>query len=304
MPPIPYFDAHCDTLSACARGGGPLRQNAGHLDLRRLCEFSHPAQVFAIWADGGDFAECARQRAVFAEELRNNADLAVPCVTGEDIAAARGAGKLAALLSVEGGELLDCDPEKLETAAAWGVRCVNLTWNHANALSGSHADRPDRGLTDQGQAFVRRAEELGIFLDVSHLSDRGFWDLAEMAQKPIIASHSDARAVCPHSRNLTDEMFCAIRDSGGVVGLNLYAPFVGGEGLDDVLRHIDRFLSLDGAGVLCLGLDLDGCDALAGGLREVQDLPRLWDALAARGYDEALLSDIFYNNLFRLFART
>ena len=302
MSTIPYFDAHCDTLSACAGNGRPLRQNSGHLDLLRMRVFSHPAQIFAIWADGGDFAECTRQHNVFIEELRKNGDIAARCVTGEDISAAHAAGKLAALLSVEGGELLDCDPDRLVDAAAWGVRCVNLTWNHSNALSGSHADRPERGLSDRGRSFVRRAEALGILLDISHLSDRGFRDLMKIASRPVIATHSDARAVCPHSRNLTDDMFREIRDSGGVVGLNLYVPFLGGNGTDDVLRHIDHFLALGGERTLCLGLDLDGCDALAGGLDGLQDLPLLWDALAARGYGDQLLSDIFYNNLRRLFS--
>ena len=298
--PIPYFDAHCDTVSACAREGRSLRKNSGHLDLERLSAFESPGQIFALWADGGDMAECRRQHALFSRELRDSADLALPCPRGEDIAGARRAGRIAALLSVEGGELLDCDPELLSEAASWGVRSVNLTWNHRNALSGSHCDDPDRGLTDRGRAFVREAERLGIFLDVSHLSDRGFWDLAAMASRPLLATHSDARSVCPHSRNLTDDMFRAVCESGGVAGLNLYVPFVGGEELDAIARHLEHFLDLGGESHLCLGLDLDGCDRLAGGIHGLQDLPRLWDGLLDRGFGRELLTDLFSRSLARL----
>ncbi len=308
MPPIPLFDAHCDTVSACLARGEALRENGGHLDLARLTAYARAAQVFAVFADGAALppgtlpAEARRQRDFFAAELSASGDIAMPCRTGDDIRAANAAGKVACLLSVEGGELLDCDPAALEEAKAWGVRCVNLTWNHANALSGSHAEDPDRGLSDVGRAFVREAERLGILIDVSHLSDAGFWDLVSMTSRPIVATHSDARAVCPRSRNLTDDMFRAIRDSGGAAGLNLYTPFIGGEGMDAVLRHVDRFLSLGGERCLCLGLDLDGCSALSGGLRGVQDVPLLWEALSERGCGSALLEDIFFNNLLRVLA--
>ena len=201
MPSIPYFDAHCDTVSACLHGGLSLRENAGHLDLRRLGGFSRAAQVFAIFADaarfpeGELFSECRRQREFFARELAACADIAVPCRTAEEIRAANAGGRAAALLSVEGGELLDCEPGNLASAAAWGVRFVNITWNHANALSGSNREDTDRGLSARGRAFVREAEARGVIPDVSHLSDAGFWDLVEIAEGPVAATHSDARAV-------------------------------------------------------------------------------------------------------------
>lgn len=305
MGDIPYFDAHCDTVSRCAHGGQSLRENGGQLDLVRLSRFQKAVQVFAIFADSdrvsGDLAgECRRQRDVFAGEMERNADLAVRCATAADVAAALAAGKTAALLSVEGGELLGCEPAMLEQAAGWGVRLVNVTWNHANALSGSNVERPEQGLTDRGRAFVREAARLQILPDVSHLSDAGFWDLAEMALGPLVASHSNARAVCGHSRNLTDDMFRAVRDSGGAAGLNMYEDFIGGTGgLEDAVRHVDHFMDLDGAKTLALGGDWDGC-RLAFGWQGVQDLPRLWDALAERGYDRGTLEDIFFNNWLRV----
>lgn len=303
----PYFDAHCDTVSCCRRDGRSLRENVGRLDLTRLGRFERAAQLFAMFCDGGGrddlFAEAREQQAFFARELAENTGLAVQCRGRAEIEAANAAGKIAAVLSCEGAELLDCDPEKLDWANNVGVKAINLTWNHANRLCGSHRDAPERGLSDVGKAFVRRAQELDILLDVSHCSDAAFWDLIDMTEKPVVASHSNARAVCGHTRNLTDDMFRALCAAGGVAGLNFYGPFVSEAEtptMDDVVRHVEHWLSLGGEKHVGLGADWDGCDALAGGLTGVQDVPLLWDALARRGYDDALLQDLFYNNWLRV----
>ena len=117
---------------------------------------------------------------------------------------------------------------------------------------------------------------------------------------PVIASHANSRAVCAHTRNLSDDLFCAIRDSGGVVGLNLYTDFLGGDGMDAVVRHVEHLLDLGGDETLALGGDLDGCNTLGGGITGVQDYPTLYAALAARGYDSALLQDLFSDNWLRV----
>lgn len=302
MDAIPYFDGHSDTISECTYRGRSLRKNPGQLDLARLGRFQKAAQVFAFYADADRFpagtlwTECQREHEMFLRQMAENTDLAVQCRTGAQIDAAAAAGKIAAVLSIEGAELLDCEPEKLHIAADWGVRLVNITWNHVNALSGTNEEQTDRGLTDRGRAFARQANRLGILLDVSHLSDPGFWDLTRIAELPLVATHSNARALCGHPRNLTDDMFRAIRDSGGVAGLNMYTEFIGGTfSMDDVVRHVERFLALDGEKTVSLGGDWDGCD-LSCGWTGVQDLPALWDALAARGYGRPLLEDIFFNN--------
>lgn len=295
MPAPAYFDAHCDTLSRCLRTGESLWDAAGQCDLRRLSAYRPFGQIFAIFHDGanpppeGLWERARRQAALLRSETETCQDLLRDA-----------AGK--ALLSIEGGELLECDPGRLETVKAWGVRSVNLTWNRANRLSGSHMEAPDRGLSDQGRAFARRLAELGIFPDVSHLSDPGFFDLAEMGVSPLFASHSNSRAVCPHSRNLTDDQFRLIRDSGGIVGINLYTAFVGGDGsLDALLRHFDHFLELDGSRTLALGSDWDGGITGAGGMAGVEDMGNLAAAMERRGYGAALIRDIFYGNLARFF---
>ena len=144
-------------------------------------------------------------------------------------------------------------------------------------------------------------EELSIYVDVSHLSDAGFWDVVRLSRRPVVASHSNSRAICPHRRNLTDDMFRAIRDSGGVAGLNYYQHFVGDDPtMEGLVRHVEHFLELDGERSLCLGGDMDGCGLLAGGMRGLEDVPLLWQALADRGYPQSLLEDLFWNNLRRL----
>ena len=246
------------------------------------------------------WAQCQRMHDFFLREMADNADIVRHCRTGAEVDAAVAEGKVAALLSIEGADLMDCDVHKIETVSGWGVRLLNPVWNRANVLSGTNAEEPERGLSAEGRDFIHVLEEHEIYPDVSHLSDAGFWDLVRMAKRPIVASHSNARAVCPHRRNLTDDQFRAIRDLGGVVGLNLYLDFVGQPTMDALAAHVEHFLNLNGEKTVCLGGDLDGCEALAAGMTGMQDAPKLYDALKARGYSEALLEDIFWNNLRRL----
>ena len=324
---IPYFDAHCDTVYRCLETGetsaldygdsreeqcryyatsAHLRRNGGHIDLERSRQFSRCAQFFALFHDAAEapadglWAQCRRMHDFFLREMVDNADIVCHCRTGREVDEAAAAGKTAALLSIEGADLIDCDVHKVETVTQWGVRLLNPVWNRANVLSGTNAEDPERGLSAKGRDFIRALEEYGIYPDVSHLSDAGFWDLVHIARRPIVASHSNARAVCPHRRNLTDDQFRAIRDSGGVVGLNLYLHFVGQPTMDALVAHVEHFLALDGEKTLCLGGDLDGCEALAAGMTGMQDVPKLYEALKARGYSDALLEDIFWNNLRRL----
>ncbi|MBQ0038500.1 MAG: membrane dipeptidase [Clostridiales bacterium] len=305
---ISYFDAHCDTVWRCMEETHQgLRENSGHIDLRRGGVFDRYAQVFALYYDAAEapadglLAQCRRMYSFFRQQMAENADLITQCRTAQEIRQTTAQGKIAALLSIEGADLLLCDPDLVVMAAAWGVKLCNPVWNRANSLSGTNCEEPERGLSPRGRDFIRQLERCGIYADVSHLSDAGFWDLAAMAQRPIVASHSNSRAVCPHRRNLTDDQFRAIRDSGGVVGLNLYRPFVGGDTMDDLVRHVEHFLALGGEKTLCMGGDLDGCQELAAGMRGLEDVSSLYAALAARGYSNDLLADLFWNNLMRLF---
>ncbi len=310
MVPISVFDTHCDTISRCWREYEGLDRNSGAISLERTSDFGRYCQFFALWtADGytgyplgGDSVERAYYALLrcFRDQIDRNKDKIIHCRTAEEAEQAHQQGKAAAFLSVEGGELLGCDPTRLDQVARDGVVAINLTWNHANALSGAHADQPERGLSEIGRRFVEKMEELRILVDVSHLSEAGFWDVAEIASRPFIASHSNAKSVWNHTRNLTNEQITAIIGNQGVIGLNFYEGFVGGSrDLDMVRAHLDRILELGGARNVALGGDWDGCDLIAD-LPAIDSLPRLYEYLLLHGYDEAVVQDLFYNNLMRV----
>ena len=301
------FDGHCDTILRCYMEGGGLRRQAGHLDLERRRGKGRWAQFFATFGSPEDMPGRSlwevflEEYALFRSEVDANADLVVFCRTGEEARAAFAAGKTAAFLSAEGAELLDCDPDKLRLAHRMGVRAVNITWNHPNALSGTNAEEQDRGLSEQGRAFVKTMGELGMLVDVSHLSDPGFWDVMEVTDRPVVATHSNARAIFPHPRNLTDAQFTAIINTNGVAGLNMYAGFLGDDpDFDTVVSHLEHFLALGGENNVSMGGDWDGITQMPQGMSGIQDMEKLYEHLLRRNYSESLLEKVFYSNLMRV----
>ena len=299
---IPYFDAHCDTLSVLHSRGAEwsLGANAAEVDIDRLSAYSPAAQVFAIW--GGHYEEkLALLRRSLARDGR-----AVLCRTAEEVRKANAAGKVAALFSVEGAEILGCSIERLREARERdGLAMINLCWNSDNALCGAAMDSGS-GLTDAGRAFVRAAQDVGVAVDLSHASERTFWDVLEIAEKPVIASHSNAAALSSEfPRNLTDEQFTALVKCGGGAGLNLCSDFIGlGRDICACCAHIEHFLALGGEKSLFLGTDFDGIAAVPRGLYGVQDMWKLYEALLERGHSEELVQDIFYGDLLRILGRT
>lgn len=308
MKPISVFDAHCDTISRCYYLHEGLRCNTGDLSLEKTERFARYCQFFALWTtkEYTDGDGCTMEEAYhtllgcFRAQMACNSDKIIQCRTAQDVEQAHRCGKAAAFLTVEGAELLGCDPARLDQAAIDGVTAINLTWNYANALSGSSKEQSERGLSTVGRDFVRKMEDLHILVDVSHLSEAGFWDVAEIASRPFIASHSNAKSVWNHTRNLTNEQITAIIENQGVIGLNFYEGFVGGSrDLDMVRAHLDRILELGGAGNVALGGDWDGCD-LIGDLPAIDSLPRLYEHLLLHGYEETVVQNLFYNNLMRV----
>jgi membrane dipeptidase len=203
---------------------------------------------------------------------------------------------MSAILTIEGPAGFGFDPQLLQDLYAVGFRISSLGWNEKNVLTGSH--KTGGGLTELGREYVKEAQRLGMIVDVSHISDEGFWDIMDITEKPIVATHSNSRAVCGNSRNLTDDMFRAICRSGGVAGFNQCAPFVGENcDLDSVCDHFLHFLELDPDGDhIALGGDLDGCDALPAGFDGVQSYPAMAQRLLERGVDEQILRKIFWEN--------
>lgn len=298
MMNIPLFDCHCDTGAHAREHGEKLRRNRMQLDLERLSHYSPAGQVFAVCA--ADDAEPVKfadvSIAFFLEQIKENSDIVKLCLNFRDILSAEKEGKIAALLSIEGAEQIS----DIDEAYGQGVRIVHMTWNHDNALCGAAMDS-GAGLTHEGKSFVLRAQQLGIMLDMSHVSERGFWDALSISTRPVIAGHSNARAVCNVTRNLTDAQFTALVKQGGGAGINLYPEFLGlGRDIDAVFAHIEHFMSLGGERAVFLGCDLDGIEQMPKGISGVQDLGRIYEALLRHNYPERLARDIFRNNILRV----
>lgn len=203
--------------------------------------------------------------------------------------------------------MLDCDPALLKQIAEAGARILTLTWNNASKISGSCVDEPYRGLSELGKGFVKNCAALGVLVDVSHLSEAGFWDVAaisRMLNTPFIASHSNSKTLCDNPRNLTDTQYKAIARSGGVVGVCLHSAFLNNtetSTISDVIAHILHFLELD-ENAVGLGTDFDGGITPPTGLETISDLARLYEALI-NAAGETVADAVFYDNWNRIFER-
>lgn len=305
---VSVFDFHCDTLLSLLghdlNQAGHLRQNSGHIDLERASKLEGYAQCFACFSTtlGEERFQVKpvvvfeRMLATIQREMDVNKDLISLAYSPSQIEKNRENGKMSAILTLEGTASIGFDPELLGDLWNIGFRISSLGWNEKNPLTGSHVT--GGGLTDRGIAYVRAAQSLGMLIDVSHISDEGFWDIMKITQAPIIATHSNSRMVWDHSRNLTDDMFRAIVETGGLAGYNTCAEFTGEiPTLDTMCDHIFHFLELDPSGKhIALGGDLDGVDKMPAGFEGVQSWPVLADRLLGRGLDEQTIWDIFWNN--------
>lgn len=278
------IDAHCDTIVKMMHRSLELADAEWmHLDLKRLAQFPDALQFFAIWLDPQYYGIAMKQTMKYIDfyytQIEKNRAQIAHVNTFADILEAHRQKKCAALLSLEGGEALEGEISALHIYHRLGVRALTLTWNHRNALAdGAGENATGGGLTKFGKEVVREMERLGMLVDVSHLSDAGFWDVEKLAKKPFIASHSNARAICAVQRNLTDEQLRAIAAKGGVVGLNFYPNFlIKGEkaGIEDILRHTQHMLDIMGEEHIGFGSDWDGIDNTPQDLLHLGEMPQL-----------------------------
>ncbi len=303
-----YFDLHCDTATECFQKHCSLARNSLALDLERTAGYEKWAQVFAVWIDDSLRGEEAFRyfRSVaqfFAGETAKNKGTVSFCRTAGELKKAAGSGKRAALLSIEGSAALAGNLQHLYDAKRLGVSLITLTWNGRCEVGDGCGVSDAGGLTPFGKRLVREMNRLCMVVDVSHLSEKGFWDVARTAQRPFVASHSDSKAVCGHRRNLTDEQFCEIAKGGGLVGMNLCASFLSESvaSVEDVLRHADHFLNLGGENALAVGSDFDGCTPVEG-LDRVERMGRLCGLLKDE-FGREVADRIFWENAFDFFAK-
>jgi membrane dipeptidase len=344
---IAIFDGHNDAVQHLAeyRHGGRdflTRSDYGHLDLPRAREGGLIGGLFAMFAkleraSGRDVGKTKTGYGVhIADTLdpvdaRHQIDAQLDAlsrlvvrsagqiriaVSVDDIVAAHCDGAFAMVLHMEGAEAIDVDLEYLEQMHAVGLRSLGLVWSRPNifgcGVPFAYPSSPDigPGLTPAGKELVRGCNRLGIMIDLSHLNERGFWDVAELSTAPLVATHACAHAICPSARNLTDRQLDAIRKSDGVVGFNLAVGDVRPDGrrdentpLDVVVRHLDYLVDRLGADRIALGSDFDGT-VIPCPIKDVSGLPNLVAALRANGFDDATLRKFALENWLRVLRLT
>ena len=298
-----YFDSHADTLTEIQKTGETLAENTCDLDLRRVNGFAGAyGQVFALWKDRQLLRESPETefRRLYhraASLLGGQSGRVRLCRTSRDLQSALAEGTVAALLSMEDVSLMGSEVEHIREL---GFTSAMLTWNYENEYAfGAVCNQAGR-LKLWGKETARWLLDQGIVLDISHLSDGGVEDLFLLTDRPMIASHSNVRALCDQPRNLRRDQIQELIRRGGLVGMNFFRPFVGGEtavGLDDLLCHMEYILELGGDHVLALGTDFDGCDGLfPDGVTGVESIPAVAAAMRARGFGEPLVGRILFWN--------
>lgn len=319
------IDMHCDTLMAAAMKNledlskADLREMPGNsIDFVRLHEAKAMAQCFAIFfppreglekrsglTDEQYLSTCYQ---VFTQSLERNSDLILPARNADEVRRNFAAGKPSAILTIEDSRVVEGKMENIKRLYDMGVRAMSLTWNGANCFGFPNSKDPEimnKGLTDFGKEAIVYMQELGILVDVSHLSDGGFYDVASICKKPFVATHSNCRAVCPHQRNLTDDMLKLLGDKGGVTGINFCSNFLSPnvESEDslasDMAAHARHMADKGGIDCVALGSDFDGI----GGNLEVDSplkMGLLESELKKVGFNDDEIEKIAYKNVLRV----
>lgn len=343
-----FFDAHCDTILKIDEEGADAIAGDLHVTLPGLRAAGVRAQIFACFVLEARYPGRARERALQLVDAVHalcgaHPEYLVPADTPGALAASFGAegetGPAAAVISLEGADPLEGDPEALRLFHARGVRLLTLAWDD-NAFCGAAFGESGAGLSAIGEDLVRLCEDLGVMVDVSHTSDAGFWDVCRMATRPFVASHSDCRALCPASRNLDDDMIRVLAERGGVMGVNLASGFLSAEfhaaessvqdafweavragrksfdeagaeasralqslprpPLDLVAAHVRHAMRVGGEDCVGLGGDLDGIDSMPLGIEGVAQYPAIAAALSAAGLSDGQVEKACYRNFLRV----
>lgn len=322
------LDLHCDTLSELnsARKAGITKdflENDLHIDMQKLKKGDYLLQCFAAFIHIGKsknaLLDALEQIDLFYQIMEGNSDQIAPVKTYSDIEKNRQEGKISAMLTVEEGGCCMGNLSALRMLHRLGVRMMTLTWNFENELAYPNyvAQRVkdnlpyranlDKGLKENGLLFLEEMERFRMIVDVSHLSDAGFWDVANHTKRPFIASHSNARALSPHVRNLTDEMIKTLAERGGLLGINYCSAFLDNQveladcksNVKLMVDHIEYIKNLAGLEVIGLGSDFDGIVNELD-IKDASGLPLLEQELIRRGFHESEIEKIYYKNALRV----
>ena len=300
------FDSHCDTMSKALDSGESIADGKLHFTIEKVKGYRGVVQFFAAFIDP-EFYNAPMKRCLaiirhFEDCIAQNGSTMAKVTNYGEMIRALNEGKIASFLTVEGGEALDGGIESVQKLYDLGVRCLTLTWNFKNKIAcGIFDDDKDEGISQYGKEVIREMNRLNMLIDVSHIANRSFWEVMELSQKSVLATHSNSKAIADYRRNLTDEQFKAIVQSGGMVGLNMCALFLNIKNkadVTDIVRHIDHFLSLGGENHIGLGADFDGIDDTPDDITSVDKMYLLADALLREGYSDELIHKIMYKNYF------
>lgn len=291
-----------------------LYQNSGHIDIKRLLQSNYTAQMFASYVDLGNapytksyYDDALSMIGIFNEgikELQNKIALAK---SYKDYINNKNNGILSAFLTIEEGGIIENDLDKLDDLYKRGIRLITLTWNYENCIGYPNHEYKyqNNGLKPFGMEVVERMDELGIIVDVSHLSDGGFYDVYKHGKRPFMATHSNARSICDVSRNLTDDMIKKLVDKGGITGINFCGDFLNPDGrstTEGMVKHIRHIIKVGGLEAVGLGTDYDGIEGDLE-LKGAQDLPKLVRALDMAKFTSKEIEAICYKNAESFFER-
>lgn len=300
-------DGHCDTLTKSIDTGESLLHNPFHWDIQRARHYDGFVQILAVFQDPESSRPTFKRALDYiqeAEKIENRTSWLKLCRSFQDIEKGQKENKVCGLLAIEGGDALEGSMDNLIALHRSGVRCITLTWNYANELGDGAKQSLNGGLTPFGQEVVRWMQNHGMLVDISHADEKTFWDCIEACNQPVIASHSNARAVYDHPRNLWDDQLKAISTSKGVVGINFYTRFIGPAGKTDItglIRHIEHICGIAGEDTVGLGADFDGMNTLPEPIKGVESLDLLFNELARLNFSENTIKKLAGGNFLRVF---
>ncbi len=278
-----FVDGHCDTITTIMKNKKNFYRNNCHIDIERLKSFDSPIQVFSIWLEkeklSNPFFYSMEAVDFFKGEVLVNRDYISVAKSYRDLRENIENKKVSGILGIEGCEAFEGEIINIYKFFDVGVRVFTITWNYENELGFGAVTESTDGLKPFGKKAVKVINDLGGIIDVSHLNEKGFYDICEISEKSFIASHSNSKKICGHLRNLTDTQIREISQRKGIIGINLYPYFLEDDGNADiksVIKHIDHIINVGGENVLGLGCDFDGIDKVPDGIKDVSDIYKLY----------------------------